>query len=219
MKGARREALGLIVLSVLWGAGFSAPRPADWLIDPSPFKARITRDDRRQEITVTNGLIERVFRLAPNAATVDFRNLMTGESILRAVGPEAKVGIGGRSFAVGGLTGQPEHAYLLPEWLDSMAADPEAFRFRDVRIGLIEPRMEWKRKRPAASSQWPPAGLSLTLEFEPPAGAVAGVAVSVHYEIYDGLPLLAKWLSVDNRGPGPITLESFASEDPGRRRG
>ena len=85
MTGAGREALRLIMISVLWAAGFSATQPADWLIDPSPFKARITTDDSRKEIALDNGLIRRVFRLAPNAATVDFRNLMTGESILRAV--------------------------------------------------------------------------------------------------------------------------------------
>ncbi len=214
MTGAGREALRLIMISVLWAAGFSATRPADWLVDPSPFKARITTDDSRKEIALDNGLIRRVFRLAPNAATVDFRNLMTGESILRAVRPEAKVGIGGRSFAVGGLVGQPEHAYLLPEWLDSMTADPAAFRFREARLGQVETRLAWKRKRPAAESPWPPPGLSLTMDFGPPsaAGAADGVSVSVHYEIYDGLPLLAKWLSVDNRGPDPITLDSFVSE-------
>ena len=214
MTGTGREALRLIMISVLWAAGFSATRPADWLIDPSPFKARITKDDSRKEIALDNGLIRRVFRLAPNAATVDFRNLMTGESILRAVRPEATVGIDGRSFEVGGLVGQPEHAYLLPEWLDSMTADPAAFRFREARLGQVETRLAWKRKRPAAESPWPPPGLSLTLDFGPPAaaGAADGVSVSVHYEIYDGLPLLAKWLSVANGGPDPITLNSFISE-------
>jgi hypothetical protein len=36
MKGALRKALGLIGLSVLWGADVSSPRPADWLIIETP---------------------------------------------------------------------------------------------------------------------------------------------------------------------------------------
>ncbi len=43
---------------------------------------------------------------------------MTGESMLRAVKPEAKVEIDGMKFDVGGLVGQPDHAYLLDEWLE-----------------------------------------------------------------------------------------------------
>jgi len=236
MKSSGRAAIGFIIISSALGAeGFSparqapakpgphsraaqprgarAARPADWLLDPSPFKARIIKDDSKKEISITNGLIRRTFRLAPNAATVDFQNLVTGESILRAVEPEAMVVIDGRSFEVGGLKGQPEHGYLLPEWLDLMTADPGAFRFRDVSLGQIERRFEWRRKRPAAESPWPPRGLSLTLRFDPPpAAAGPNVTVAIHYELYDGLPLLGKWLSVENRGGAPVTLNSFTSE-------
>jgi hypothetical protein len=42
-------------------------------------------------VALTNGLVERRFRLSPNAATVGFENLMTGESLLRGVKPEAAV--------------------------------------------------------------------------------------------------------------------------------
>ncbi len=194
--------------------GAPAPRPGDWLIAPSPYKAKITKDDAKKEISLSNGLIRRDFRLAPNAATVDYQNLMTGESILRAVEPEATVVIDGRKFEVGGLKGQPERAYLLQEWLDSMTADAGAFGFGGVSIGQTERRLEWRRKRPAEEAPWPPAGLALTLRFEPPptSGPVPDVTVSVHYELYDGLPLLAKWLSIENRGRVPVMLDSFTSE-------
>jgi hypothetical protein len=236
MKSPGKAAIGILVMCVLGSGDFAtarqtpvrpAPRthgarphgargarPADWLIEPAIFKARITKDDSRKEVAITNGLIRRVFRLVPNAATVDFQNLMTGESILRAVEPEAKVGIDGRSYEVGGLQGQPEHAYLLPEWLDSMTADPGAFRFSELSLGQTALRFEWRRKRPAAGSPWPPAGLALTLYFDPPPAAdhLPGVRVAVHYEIYDGVPLLAKWLSIENRSRKTVTLDSFTSE-------
>jgi hypothetical protein len=83
-----------------------------------------------------------------------------------------------------------------------------------VTLGQTEPRLEWKRTRPAAGSPWPPQGLAFTLNFNPPAaaGALPEVTVAVHYEIYDGLPLLAKWLGVENHGRQPVTLDSFTSE-------
>jgi hypothetical protein len=38
------------------------------------------------------------------------------------------------------------------------------------------------------------------------------VTVSVHYELYDGLPVFCKWLSVQNGGAQPLLLDAFASE-------
>ena len=60
------------------------------------------------------------FRLAPDAATVALDNLMTGASELRSVRPEAELVLDGRKCAIGGLTGQPVHNYLKPEWLAAM---------------------------------------------------------------------------------------------------
>ena len=45
---------------------------------------------------------------------------MTGQALLRGVKPEATVTINGIRYEVGGLVGQPDYAYLLPEWLDQM---------------------------------------------------------------------------------------------------
>lgn len=36
--------------------------------------------------------------------------------------------------------------------------------------------------------------------------------VSVHYELYDGVPALSKWLTVTNSGTAPVTLNRFTSE-------
>jgi len=57
----------------------------DWLIDPSPFKAGITVSGDGRSLVLANGLIRRTLRVAPDAATIEFRNLMTDETILRAV--------------------------------------------------------------------------------------------------------------------------------------
>ncbi len=184
----------------------------DWLIEPAGYKAQIIRNDMKREVVLTNGLIERRFRLSPNAATIGFRNLMTGEAILRGIKPEAQVTIIGRRFDIGGLLGQKEYGYLLPEWLDTMTLDPRAFQFEGLSVRQTEARLEWKRKRRAGNLPWPPPGVSLSLRFRPPDNGPGGIFVSVRYEIYDGIPLLAKSLSVENRGSSAVRINSFKNE-------
>ncbi|MFC2141725.1 alpha-galactosidase [Acidobacteriota bacterium] len=208
--------LGLGFVCVVGAACSQDPdsgQARDWLIAASGSQAEVRDVPEEKALVLSNGLISRTFRLAPNAASVAFDNLMTGESLLRAVRPEARVRIDGRDYAVGGLRGQPNHAYLLPEWLDGMESDPEAFRFTGHTSGGTSERFPWKRKRHSEDRPWPPPGASLTLRFEPPGQAgLQGITVLVHYEMYAGLPLLCKWLTVQNEGDTTITLEAFTSE-------
>lgn len=188
------------------------PDQRDWLIERPTVTAEISEDRQRGELTLRNGLVARTIRLTPNAATVGFDNLTTGEALLRAVAPEAEVEINGKVFAVGGLTGQPNLAFLRRDWIDGMKSDPKAFQFERFEIGKAAERMAWKRVRRSAGGDWPAAGVSLTLWFAPPAGELPGVKVAVHYELYDGAPLISKWLTIHNTGALPIHLNSFKSE-------
>ncbi|HEY3860814.1 MAG TPA: alpha-galactosidase [Verrucomicrobiae bacterium] len=181
---------------------------ADWLIDPSPFKAKIVSGGLN-EITLENGLIRRVFRLAPNAASVAFDDLMNGQSLLRAIRPEAEVTLDGAKLDVGGLAGPPIENYLTPEWAGQARSEPGALPFVHYKTGRTEARFPWKKRLEWMPSDvpWPPPGVSLTLEF-----ARGGIAVDVNYELYDGLPLLSKWITVHNRSNAPVRLDRFKSE-------
>ncbi len=205
----------LPVLAILAVAFSQAPecRAADWLIDPSPFRATISTNPATGEIVLENGLLRRVFKLSPDAATVALDNLMTGQSILRSVRPEARIELDGKNFDVGGLLGQPVHNYLNPAWLPSMKADPAAFHFVGLITGPTEPRFPWRKRAEwlSQNAPWPPPGVALTLTFDAPANA-APVKVEVHYELYDGLPVIAKWLTVRIAGPKPVTLNSLTVE-------
>src|SRR5665213_89816 len=112
-------------------AALSLPPGKDWLVNPAPFKAQIRFDSAQHELTLENGLTRRTLRLAPNAATIDYSSLVTGEQLLRATGPEARVTLNGAEYAVGGLEGQPVQNYLKAEWMDGLRADPAAYRFTD----------------------------------------------------------------------------------------
>lgn len=159
-----------------------------------------------------NGLVRRTFRLAPNGATVGLDLEATGAALLRAVKPEALLTVDGREHPVGGLVGQPNHAYLLPEWLDEMRADPQAFRLESWTTGKPAAPFAWKRKRHSADLPWPPPGVTLEFHYAAPAAGPRGLAVVVHYELYDGLPVLGKWLTVSNGTGRAVTLDRVATE-------
>ena len=181
----------------------------DWLIRAPKEKARLLIVSER-EIALDNGLVRRTFRLAPNAATVALDNRMNGASMLRAVKPEAILEIDGVSYPVGGLTGQPDLAYLTDEWIDAMKGDPAAFQFTGYETGRTQAR--FPSSHPRVKASWPPSGVSLTLNFAPPEGKLPGLKVAVHFELYDGIPLLSKWVTIRNEGDAAVRLNRFTSE-------
>lgn len=182
----------LSLVAVCAGVALATPAasaPPDHLVDPAPFVAEASRSDDGRELILDNGLLRRTWRLAPNGACVGYDNLVTGESMLRSVRPEARVTIDGVAHDVGGLVGQPNHAFLLPEWLDAMTVDPSAMRLVDVEIGEPAERLAWNRRRHAApDATWPPKGVAVRFDFElPPVDAtVLETAVGRELAVSDG---------------------------------
>ncbi len=189
----------------------------DPLIAAVPTRAAVYLTDAGQRLHLDNGLVRRSFLLSPNAATFSLLELSAQRELVRAVRPEARITLDGQDYAVGGLVGQPNHAFLREAWLDELKAAPTAFHYVGHEVGAPRERLPWKRVRHhAADAVWPPNGVSLRLDFASPAGTDQGVhrdvRVSVHYELYDGIPVMAKWISVHNGGATPITVDSFVSE-------
>jgi hypothetical protein len=169
---------------------------------------------RGEDIVLDNGLVRRTFRLKPNLACIDYSNLSNGQQLLRAVKPEARVVIDGKEYAVGGLEGQKENAYLLPEWVDSMHAGKGDFVLDHYQIGELKPFLHWRYTRGRwngrRSGRRPESRSTFSL-FRAEAG-LAGVSVVVHYELYDGLPLIVKWVSVENRSRRVIRVDRVVNE-------
>ncbi len=199
----------------------------DWLIDGKDYNSKAFQSEDGKELVLSNGLIERRFRIASNLATISIKNLISGQNYLRSVRPEAKITVDGNHFNIGGLTGQPIHSYLLSEWLDSLKNEPNSFQYTGYSINDIQPRFPWKKRSEWMSQDmpWPPKGVELILDFkvpvqnssEPAASnntgpGYKGLTVSVHYEIYDAIPLICKWISVSNKTRKNVVLNSFTSE-------
>lgn len=202
---------------------------ADYLLEPASYNAGVYQGRLKNEIILSNGLIRRAFLIEDNAACIAFDNLVSNESILRGVKPEAEISINGVQYSVGGLIGQPNYAYLDPRWIDSLHNDLSAFQFVDYSIGQPVKSLDWKRVRHHKEDvAWPPQGVHLTMNFRMPKVQPVkidqevkplerpltenDIIVSVHYELYDGIPVIAKWISVQNNSNTTITIDEFTSE-------
>ena len=191
------------------------PLKSDWLIDGSTFKSEI--EERDEFVTISNKLISRTFSLSPDGATIGFTNLMTGNELIRAVKPEAILTINGNLIRVGGLTGQPVKNYLASEWIKSLKPDSlSPLMLSGYEAGNIIARFAWK-KRPEWMAQdipWPPPGKRIDFTYIPKENSTVayGMKVVVHYEIYDDIPLICKWLTVTNGSEEEIIINSFISE-------
>ena len=183
-----------------------------------------------QRLELTNGLVRRSFVLAPNLATIALDNLTTQQSILRAVGPEARLVIDGIAYDVGGLKGQPNHAFLTDAWLDDLQNDPQALQYVGYSIEKPQERIRWKKVRYHADVAWPPPGVMVKFRFRFPDNIRSNelnseaernlrsndnfreVAVNVCYEMYDGIPGYGKWIEIDNGSANSIHLDKFTSD-------
>jgi len=187
----------------------------DWLVTSLDNPVQLKQRPEKNEIILTNGLISRTFRIQPNFATVDYANLMTSATIIRGIKPEAIIELGGQRFEIGGLKGQPDYAYLDPTWLDQLTSNQEAFQFVSYTTGEPEPRYHWEPKRHSTTASWPPRGLKLTACYEPPDSLKEkydGLTVSIHYEMYEGIPVLAKWITISNETANEVVLDAVESE-------
>lgn len=149
------------------GGIYSDGVESDWLIKKPEEKATLFRNKDKTEIILSNGIISRTFRLSPNAATTSLKVLTNQEEHIRAVKPEAIVSLNGFTLNVGGLVGQPNLAFLYPDWLNSLEADALAFSFIGFETGTPEKRLEWKQVRHhAPDAEWPPKGVKLKMDYQ-----------------------------------------------------
>jgi hypothetical protein len=197
----------------VWKKAEGSIKKQDWLINSSGKNAGIYRSTDSKDIILSNGLVKRSFRLQPNLACMDFSNLSNNQQLIRAVSPEAKLTIDGKTYNVGGLHGQKQKAYLLYSWLDGLTANSSDFIYKSYNITPIVPHVNWK----PAANEWAantkqPTGKMLTFSFESSLPALKGVIVHINYELYDGAPLICKWLRIENNGKETIKLNKVINE-------
>lgn len=146
------------------------------------------------------------------------READTGSQLLRASVPEALIALDNVSYAVGGLLGQTDYAFLNASLLRSMRVDPAAFVYKQHRQSSPTARYRWapgaRHSDPTAA--WPPRGLSLEIDFQaPPSCSHADhkqVTVTIIYEIYDGVPIYQKWVRVSNPSHNSVVVTELTTD-------
>ncbi len=133
----------------------------DGLMTPPTPAARAYRYG--SDSTGENGWLRRTWRLIPtdNGCAIGcagLDDLAEDPAILRVVQPEARLTLDGEELAIGGLTGQPNHAYLDPSWTAELQAPADGLQPVEIVTCPIDPRMAWARvPHHAPDLAWPPA--------------------------------------------------------------
>jgi len=195
----------------IWSDALKEYASGDWLVKPITEKSEIYLSQDQRDLILYNGLVKRVFRTTPNIACIDYRNMSNGQQLLRAIKPEARITINEIDYKVGGLIGQKEKAYLLPAWVDDYEVDKNDFVFTHYTISPITPFVDWNPKTwyPGTKN---PTGKTLHLHFQSSRAELKDLHVSVHYELYDGIPLIVKWVSIENNSKQPFTINRVINE-------
>ncbi|SHF39498.1 alpha-galactosidase [Pedobacter caeni] len=187
------------------------PTKTDWLLNSTSYTAAVKTNEAKKEVTLDNGLVKRTFRIAPDVVCIDYLNQVNGQQLLRSVKPEARVTINGKVYHIGGLKGQKENAYILSEWLDRFTPGDQDFKLTTYDVKPILPQLNWKSKF-WASNHNQPTGKVLAFHYRAVAPELSGLEVSVNYELYDGLPLIVKSLSIHNKGDKDFAVGRVVNE-------
>jgi len=181
----------------------------DWLIAPNKEKAMIYQDGKT--LILNNGLSKRIFLLGPNLACIQYTNLTNGQELIRSIEPEAKLVINNHNYNVGGLHGQKEKAYLNLEVEKNLYQNDADFIFTKYTISPIEPFIHWKANTWLTNSQQA-TGQSVAFEFVSQLPDLKNILIKVHYELYDRLPLITKWISIENNSLSSIKINRVVNE-------
>jgi len=200
----------LWILLCLFFCGLNAQSfKSDWLIHAIPQKTTVKEENNT--LVIQNGLLRRSFYLGKNIGCFDFVNLTNQQQLIRAVKPEARLILNHTEYQVGGLAVQKENGYFLPEWLPSLTKGENDFMFISYQVSDIKPGIQWKSKT-WTGKFLPATGKELVLTFESPVPELKGLKVDVHYALFDGMPLITKWLTIQNETSGEVKLHRVVNE-------
>jgi len=185
--------------------------PKDWLVEPVEIIAQVNKSEDGKNIILYNGLLKRTFRIQPNVICIDYKNMSNGQQLLRAIKPEARVMINNKEYNVGGLHGQTENAYLLSEWVNNFTTNENDFQFVKYEVNSIQAFVQWKSKAWTMNKNLQ-AGKMLSFIFQSSLPELKNVIIKVNYELYDGIPVIIKWVSVENKSNDVITLNKVVNE-------
>lgn len=155
----------------------------DWILSSDFAQAEIT--EQKGKIILSNGLIRREI-MTENCATVSFCNLQKELELISVPRSDFQLFINGKAY------------------------DAESFKFSAFELVACEERVPFKKSPTmTAAGVYPPPGKAVELHYQ---GVELPLTVTVRYEIYDGMPVVMKGLTVENAGEDTVTVDNIVTD-------
>lgn len=151
-----------------------------WVLDGSPFLSKIEKTENG--FTFSNGLVRREIE-TPTGKTLSFENLQTGVQLITAPYADFEISVNGKT--------QSAAVFKFEKAEEVPCLERVAFR---------------KTETMTAGGVYPPPGKAVLLHYS----AEGLPSVTVRYEIYDGMPVMMKRLTVHNGGKAAVTIDNIA---------
>ncbi|MGN0467337.1 MAG: hypothetical protein ACI4GY_01260 [Acutalibacteraceae bacterium] len=155
----------------------------DWVIYSNFSSSVIT--EHSGKIILENGIVRREIE-TKGCKTISFFNFQKGIELIHAAHGDFQLSVNGKTY------------------------NSDEFDFSEYRIVPCEERVPFK-KSPTMTYQgeYPPNGKAVELCYT---GRELPVSVTVRYEIYDGMPVIMKRLTVRNTSKEEITVDNIAAD-------
>eukprot|EP00294_Goniomonas_avonlea_P005130 CAMPEP_0114548274 /NCGR_PEP_ID=MMETSP0114-20121206/4894_1 /TAXON_ID=31324 /ORGANISM="Goniomonas sp, Strain m" /LENGTH=871 /DNA_ID=CAMNT_0001732853 /DNA_START=1 /DNA_END=2617 /DNA_ORIENTATION=+ len=188
------------------------PQSQDWLVHPFTQETTVVESSvpNATLLTLSNGLVERAFFVQDGAfCTVEYKHMISRQTFFRGISPEANATLDGMPFDIGGCLGQDSTHYEFwnPDvYFSNLTSNPKAFQFKNYTTSKPEALYSFTpgRRFSPDSIIWPPPGLHLAVAFTAPSSAPSYfkdiIVILVHFEMYDGVAALRKWVSIHHEG-------------------
>lgn len=144
-------------------------------------------------------------------------------SILRTALSEGFVTLDGFKYPIGGLHVNGSHSFFnRTDTLSSLLST--SFEYIGHSSSSPKAPYHWVPglRHSPSDVDWPPKGLTLTIQFklmeQVKVFSHLNIIVSVNYEMYVGVPVLAKWITVQNTGNTPVSVDSVVIEYLGTQK-
>lgn len=151
-----------------------------WVLDGSPFLSKIEKTENG--FAFSNGLVRREIE-TPTGKTLSFENLQTGVQLIAAPYADFEISVNGKT--------QSAAVFKFEKAEEVPCLERVAFR---------------KTETMTAGGVYPPPGKAVLLHY-----STEGLpSVIVRYEIYDGMPVMMKRLTVHNGGKAAVMIDNIA---------
>ena len=203
-------------------------RADDWLIkkvtSPTTINDKACWNNYGQQlcgIEMSNKLLSKRFVITKQGTfgSIDFILNATHkhggiQSMFRAITPEAHVTIDAIKYSIGGLNeskGDGWRGYRNNTGFASRigaSTSNTTFRYTTHRISKPVAPFPWTPgfRHGLSDVSWPPKGLTLAVDFK--CTLLPNLTVTVYYEMYDGIPLMTKWMTMTSTSTKDVILNS-----------